>query len=222
MKKYLEFKFYKGSYFDLRYCCGDEEYKDYIMLALFKFQLMITLNFLPFRKDFTDYEGTRQYGCYLFSDNGFSDVSLWFWWGKKNKVLGFPWNFKWYKTSILLKGGDWEHESKGNTKQFYDKKWKDQQYCLNYLYTYKLISGEEQKIPTKIYVEKREWRRKAFMWTSLFNKVKKTIDVDFSKEVGEGKGSWKGGTIGCGYDMKKGEDAMQTIMRMERERRFNR
>ncbi len=34
-------------------------------------------------------------------------------------------------------------------------------------------------------------------------------------------GSWKGGVLGCGYEMKPGETPKQTLRRMERERVFN-
>lgn len=46
------------------------------------------------------------------------------------------------------------------------------------------------------------------------------IDVDFDGEVGERTGSWKGGTVGCSYESRPGETPVQTLRRMERERRF--
>ncbi len=50
--------------------------------------------------------------------------------------------------------------------------------------------------------------------------IKHSIDVAFDKEVGSERGSWKGGTVGCGYDMKPGETISQTLHRMRRERSF--
>jgi hypothetical protein len=50
--------------------------------------------------------------------------------------------------------------------------------------------------------------------------VKFSIDVKFSKEVGSQRGSWKGGTVGTGFDMKPGETIAQTLHRMRRERSF--
>lgn len=46
------------------------------------------------------------------------------------------------------------------------------------------------------------------------------IYINFSGEVGARAGSWKGGTVGCSYEMKPGETPRQTLMRMQRERRF--
>lgn len=48
----------------------------------------------------------------------------------------------------------------------------------------------------------------------------RAIDVQFSDEVGERTGSWKGGTIGCGYNMLPGESPLDTLRRMEAERKF--
>jgi len=50
--------------------------------------------------------------------------------------------------------------------------------------------------------------------------TRRTIAVEFNEEVGERTGSWKGGVLGCGYDMKPGETRLECLRRMERERRF--
>jgi hypothetical protein len=70
-------------------------------------------------------------------------------------------------------------------------------------------------------VEEREWRPRWFKWTSLFARKRKTINVDFNDEVGERTGSWKGGTLGCGYDLLPNETPLECLRRMERERKFN-
>ena len=46
------------------------------------------------------------------------------------------------------------------------------------------------------------------------------MSVNFSDEVGERSGSWKGGTLGCGYDLLKNETMEQCLRRMEKERKF--
>jgi hypothetical protein len=40
------------------------------------------------------------------------------------------------------------------------------------------------------------------------------------KEAGKRKGSWKGGTLGCGYELKKNETPLECLRRMESEREF--
>lgn len=123
----------------------------------------------------------------------------------------------WVRTSIFLKDGSWNHERPGDKKNFYEKQWKDQQQSWDYIYT---DSYDGEKIPTTIYVEEREWRPKWLKWTRLFATTRREIDVHFSKEVGKRKGSWKGGTIGCGYELLKDEYPVDCLKRMERERKF--
>jgi len=138
--------------------------------------------------------------------------------GRKWITWSFPFLTKdWFRTSILLKDGSWEHEYKGDKKYFYKKEWKEKQASWKYDYT---DSYDNSIIPTTIYVEEREWRPKWLKWTKMFAIVNKTIDVDFSKEVGKRKGSWKGGTIGCSYTMLPNETPLDCLKRMEKERKF--
>jgi len=82
-------------------------------------------------------------------------------------------------------------------------------------------------------------------WFPTIRKKRKTIDVKFSYggpfkrfviiekqgfkipnskeetgEVGERTGEWKGGTTGCGYQMLPNETPLETLRRMEKERKF--
>lgn len=219
---WVSFKWYKDKTMPkIMYYQGNCEDRDRISFGLIWGVFSVCLNFLPYRQD-NDFAEEPQYGFYFHSDSSWDTARLWLWWGKKYTVIGFPWNPKWYRTSILLKDGTWETEKKGNKKDFYEQQWKDKQWSEQYEYSYTLRSGEIQKVPTTIYVEEREWRRTGWMWSSLFNMVNRTIDVDFSEEVGEGRGSWKGGTLGCGYTIKKGESPLECLKRMERERKFSR
>lgn len=83
-------------------------------------------------------------------------------------------------------------------------------------YIYVLKSGKVQNRMATIKMEYRRWTR----WWIPHKLEKQTIDVTFDKEVGEKSGSWKGGCIGCGYDMKEGESPLDTLRRMEIERKF--
>lgn len=121
--------------------------------------------------------------------------------GKKWQTFEMPWALNWYRTSILLNDEVWEHEFKGKKrKDFYKRYWDNKKWFIrsNYMDDGVLVGA-------KITMSEREWRRKGLMFTTLFNKVRRTIDVSFDKEVGPGKGSWKGGTIGTSYEIKAGE-----------------
>lgn len=83
-------------------------------------------------------------------------------------------------------------------------------------YRYVLARGEVQEREATIKVERRTWVR----WWVPWRMVSTYIDVEFSGEVGERSGSWKGGCIGCSYEMHDGETPVETLRRMERERKF--
>jgi len=87
-------------------------------------------------------------------------------------------------------------------------------------YRYVRKSGNVQDRIATVKAERRAWRPRCLRWTSLIEKVRASIHVDFDDEVGEEYGSWKGGCMGCGYDILPGETVEQCLRRMERERRF--
>ncbi len=81
-------------------------------------------------------------------------------------------------------------------------------------------------------------------WFPYIKKVRKTIGIEFSYggaidrkvivekngfqlkkkytgEVGERTNTYKGGTLGCGYNMLPNETPLETLRRMEKERKFN-
>ena len=86
-----------------------------------------------------------------------------------------------------------------------------------YPYPYILRSGEVQERIATVSQEKRKWHRK---WFPFLTSESVSIDVQFDGEVGERAGSWKGGTIGCGYEMLPNETMYDTLKRMHSERKF--
>jgi len=58
-------------------------------------------------------------------------------------------------------------------------------------------------------IEEREWRAGEgwFKWLSWFRrpKIRRSLNLEFSDEVGPEKGSWKGGMMGTAIDMLPGE-----------------
>lgn len=87
---------------------------------------------------------------------------------------------------------------------------------VQYRYRYALRSGEVQERTATIKPERRLWTRPWFP----SKRESRYIDIEFNDEVGERSGSWKGGCIGCSYDMLEGETPLTTLRRMERERKF--
>lgn len=103
-------------------------------------------------------------------------------------------------------------------KEYERRKEAEERHSASFPYRYELLSGEAQEVTATIHVNRYIRRLK---WTP-FKQIEDSIDVKFSDEVGPERGSWKGGCIGCGYDLKPKETAIQCLRRMERERRFER
>ncbi|KAA3504607.1 hypothetical protein DXM27_05180 [Rhizobium rhizogenes] len=85
--------------------------------------------------------------------------------------------------------------------------WKAKEECPKVAFAFKDFDGEELVATTNI--EEREWKfgEGQFKWLSLFRrkKIRRSLDIQFSGETGQRKGSWKGGTVGSGIDMLPGE-----------------
>ena len=164
-----------------------------------------------------DERDERKWGITYYSDGN----SFIVYYGHKNKFIYMPWAKDWHRSSLLMKDGTWVHEYRGNRKNFWDDDlWDNKKFKEIYPYTYRLKSGKNQNVDATICVEEREWIMKFLKWTKLFNTTRKTIDVTFSSEIGERSGSWKGGVIGCGYEIMPNETPYDTLKRMERERKF--
>ena len=146
--------------------------------------------------------------------------------GRRTKSYSMPWQLDWVRTSTLLNNSNWFNETKhsklnwtsdnvniiGSYGWLKENKWKEIHPFTD--------SFDGTIVNATISVEEMEWRPKWFKWTSLFRKVRKSIDIEFDKEVGKRKGSWKGGTIGCGYELRKNETPLECLRRMEKERKF--
>lgn len=143
--------------------------------------------------------------------------------GRKWKTFDMPWSWEWYRTSTLLKDLTWHHEKKGAVRGYKENEygshhwieenqWKDTvPYTDNY---------DGTIVNATISVEEREWRMNWLYWCPFFNKVRTTISIEFDQEVGPRKGSWKGGTIGCSYELLPNETPYECLSRMEKNRSF--
>jgi hypothetical protein len=173
---------------------------------------------------------------------GFSTVdgALHLHWGRHYKILSFPWNnWKHLSHEVRRADGSWtdyvaSYETRpevaaGETitvgeVNFQGKPWKepDGRHTETYPYRYLLRSGEVQEREATIHVERWTWRLRWLdrIRITAFDKVRHSIAVAFSDEVGERSGSWKGGCVGCSYDLKPDETPRECLKRMEAERRF--
>lgn len=82
---------------------------------------------------------------------------------------------------------------------------------------FKLIDFDGEENIATTHIEEREWLfgEGWFKWLSWFRKpmVRRTLGINFDKELGPEKGSWKGGTLGHGIEMEVGENHKSAFIR---------
>jgi len=112
---------------------------------------------------------------------------------------------------------EWRHvrhsfyDAEGNHWWTAGKDWNEcyemEQKCPYLSFQFEDYDGEV--ITAKTHIEEREWKFGSgwFKWLSFFikNMVVRSLDIDFSSEVGPEKGSWKGGTVGHSIEMLPNE-----------------
>lgn len=144
--------------------------------------------------------------------------------GRKYVSIYMPWNYKWIRTSTRLADGTWHHETKGNLLRWgktenepggytwlNENKWTE-------LHPYFDIDGELMDVTLSM--KEYERRPRGFVWTSLFAKVRKFVEVEFSAESGPTKVTSKGGVTKTGYALLPNETPYDCFMRsIEQERR---
>lgn len=175
-----------------------------LIISLVYMTLFITLPNLGY--DFNNWD--RSWGVYWYGS------AIWFCWGKETKSVDMPWSWTHVRCSVLKPDNtwgpylpEWEGKNDGRFKETHP-------------YKYTLKNGHTQERLATVYTEEREWRWKWFTWLRWPRKIRRSIDIAFNGEVGERSGSWKGGTIGCGYEVILGETQLDTLRRMERDRIF--
>jgi hypothetical protein len=162
----------------------------------------------------------------------FSENTLHLNWGRRGRVIWMPW-CPWYGIREYL-----DHEGQWRPRlHVSDEGAEAPHLTLTEPYHYMLSNGDVQHVTATI-TRERTWP--TWQWFGTSGRVRKApvsdalrrvqvrlaqpkqyIDVRFSDEVGERAGSWKGGTVGCSYEMKPGETPRHTLSRMQRERRFS-
>ena len=173
---------------------------------------------LPFKTSIEESCDPPQYGIQIHNDTFWLHLggpmdessnqcnSKWITW----YLPWFSWNFDGHH---VWDGKKWVEPAKGE----YEAPYSDGRIVEQHPYTYTLNNGEIQNRTATIYKERRKWHRK---WFPISKKIIESIDVKFDKEVGERTGTWKGGTVGCGYDLLPNESMLSALRRMESERRF--
>lgn len=150
-------------------------------------------------------------------------------WWKRDHSWYWPWELRHHLTEVLEHKANlpglampvWSDKGKRFMDGYDERVAAQKSVSETYDYTYTLKSGEVQHRKATVFVSRMMWRARWWPFIPI-QKVSTTIDVSFDKEIGEGTGSYKGGVVGAGHEMKPGETPMETLIRMQKEVRFNR
>ena len=78
---------------------------------------------------------------------------------------------------------------------------------------FEFLDYDAEVITAKCRIEEIEWTKGITwcFWLKYFvpNLVRTSVNLEFSKEVGKGKGSWKGGTLGTSIDLLNYEEPIE-------------
>ena len=166
---------------------------------------------LPFLKQrYDDVNNSPRYGF------DYHSTTAWWHWGLKMYSYYMPWAWTHVRHQVMAPQG-WSKPS-GEYEQPYN----DCRLIEVHPYLYHLSWGEIQYRKATVYMEEREWRWKWLTWLPFPKIISTCINIHFDNEVGEQTGSWKGGTVGCSYEIRNGETMFQCLKRMEKERSFKR
>jgi hypothetical protein len=141
---------------------------------------------------------------------GSQEFGLWLRWGHWSKQFDWPGTPFTVHYQQQLHDGSWVSVFDDDAEPYKEK----------YTYTYVLRSGDVQERYATISKRRHILGRRLLHAIGWPVHIRESIDVEFSDEVGERSGSWKGGCIGCCYELRPGETMEQSLRRMERERRF--
>ena len=188
--------------------------------------------YFPWRNSYAKEEDVNnerhKWGFYCYGEGRRLFDSIWLCYGKdgkaRHKVFDMPWQNKFYRHSIYLKDGTWwtmlDKERMKARKQGINI-WKDKRFYLDdtddsiykktYPFKYVTKDGVTQETTATCYIEEREWRQRWLSWTSLFNLMHTEVNIQFADEMGNRRGSWKGGAIGVYAPMTKEERANADI-----------
>lgn len=195
----------------LTYHAGDTVAQRFLWIGLGLVQVFVPLGLKAVEWDFGD---EPQWGLDMSRE-----LAIHWQWGQYSRRWEWPFHLYSISHDVLREDGSWRDV------------WQDRRLggsgrsealVEEHPYRYVLRSGEVQERTARVTRERFTSGRHILSRLGWPKRVRHSIWVEFSDEVGEGTGSWKGGTVGCGWTMLPGETAEGALRRMERERKFDR
>ena len=126
----------------------------------------------------------------------------------QSSVYFLPWTeTRHVRTTFYDKFGHVFNEIKNNDRINFDLMYKMKNTNQPVIFEFADYDGELIQVKTVMEECEYEYGIGYFKWISWFRKscIYRTLDLQFLKEVGREKGSWKGGILGHGIEMNKDE-----------------
>ena len=140
---------------------------------------------------------------------------------EQRKGFFLPWmQWKFLRRTIYNHDGSLfanfpERKTVEERRTAWDKEYKAKQEVAKIHFMFNDYDGE--RIMVSCFIDEREWSRgdSWCSWLRFFfkNPIRKSLELDFSSEVGKRKGSWKGGTMGHSIEMVPCETATDAFKR---------
>jgi hypothetical protein len=134
----------------------------------------------------------------------------------KSKVFFLPWKeHRFIRTS-------WYSDNNKLMRTDYDKDRIPFEFVHEYKKTipktvFEIEDYDGEVIRAETCIEEREWQHGTgiFKYIFWFRKpiIRKTLEIEFDKEVGPDKGSWKGGILSLGFEMQPNETIEEAFKR---------
>lgn len=158
-------------------------------------------------------------------------------WGQRSAVIWMPWMLEHIRTEYLGTDLQWwdaraepgSFELRHPNPRFrYEGPEGPAKWSETHPYRYMFDNGDVQEVNATITRRRAMHGRRWFGSGPISRMLRRwlpkhrfeSIDVQFDQEMGERRGSWKGGCIGTSFNMKPEETPKIALRRMQRERRF--
>lgn len=134
----------------------------------------------------------------------------------RGNVFFLPWaQWRMVRHSLYEPDGRLFWTGSGRWRLDEENSWDVKRRCPAMVFRFTDYDGEEGL--ARCVIEEREWHRGTgwFKWLGRIwpKQVARSLDIEFSIETGPRKGSWKGGTVGAGIDMRPDEHVAGAFVR---------
>jgi len=159
-------------------------------------------------KTYDDLKGNKIIISYSFEDH-----YIYLYYNKKYKFFNIPWKHYTFKDHCLLNLDKSVFHCINKDDEFYSWEYPNHQIAIFYFRD----SYDNELITASCKLERRRWELGigAFKWLKYFvnTKVSTSLEMDFNKEIGSRKGTWKGGVVGTSIELDSDEDYKDAFKR---------